>query len=310
MTTLRLREGPRSVEMRRRLLSCTASLRLPILRLPTTVFPLHPVSLPVVLPNPNERPPIASLTTAQAEEIGLHHGGKLALLADGATAGVMVNISSPSSGVDRELRTGSAPWEDGMLVHAVGGKRLTLLQTAERTSAGGRIAEFSWLADDALARQQQSTLDDEAVVARALLEASAARGDGAFDLMLCTLDEEIGMPDVHPSAHPLFLRYASQPEDPIDLAFWCAARLPLTTALRHHLLAVTCPLKRLVDVVDAMRLLLEPNAQGSARARRGGGANSKLRVVYDTAEASGCELEPPRLIIDWSSGSQPEGSRY
>ena len=38
-------------------------------------------------------------------------------------------------------------------------------------------------------------------------------------------------------------------------ADWLAARLPLTTQLRLHLLACTCPVKRTRDLVDAMRLL-------------------------------------------------------
>jgi hypothetical protein len=26
----------------------------------------------------------------------------------------------------------------------------------------------------------------------------------------------------------------------------------------------------------------------------------KFQLVYDTAEASGCELEPPRELVDWA----------
>ena len=286
---------------------CTSSsATLAVLRLPTTVFPLHCVSLPVVEASLHERPPDGCLTADQANEIGGKHGGKLALLAQGALTGVEVDVLAPSAGVDRErwapggARDEGGGWEPGMIVHAVGGRRLRLLQTGERTAAAIRLASFERVEDDELvAAGRQRALDDEVALARALLEASSERG-GVFELLLCTLDEEVGMPDVHPASHPLFLRHAAQPDDPTDLAFWLSARLPLTTALRHHLLAVTCPLKRMVDVVDAMRLLLEPS-----KAARG----SKLRIVYDTAEASGCELEPPRMIVDWSAGEN-EPSRY
>jgi len=59
----------------------------------------------------------------------------------------------------------------------------------------------------------------------------------------------------------------------------------------------------MVDVVDAMRLLLDPSG-----ARRDG-SGMKMRVLYDTAEASGCELEPPRPVVDWSGG-EAEVPRY
>ena len=85
------------------------------------------------------------------------------------------------------------------------------------------------------------------------------------------------------------------------LSLWLAAHLPLATSVRTHLLACQCPLKRAQDCVDAMRLLSE-EGHGADRYNAAGDPDSlpKFRVVYDTAEASGCELEPPRSIVDWA----------
>lgn len=291
--------------------SCT-SRTYPILRLPTTVFPLHTVSLPIVKPNMHERPAIGCITIPLAAEIGSRFGGKVVLLADGATAGVVVDILSPTAGMDRELPTSNrdrVEWGPGDLVHTVGGERVHLVQMGERTSAGLRLGSFERLVDEELSSDRSRALEDEVTVARALLEASA--NGKAFELLLCTLDEELGMPDVHPSSHPLFMRFASQPDDPVALGWWLAARLSLTTVLRRHLLSVPCPLKRMIDLVDALRLLHDPSAHGTAQAsRRDGGVGSKLRLMYDTAEASGCELEAPRPVVDWSASGQPEASRY
>ena len=82
------------------------------------------------------------------------------------------------------------------------------------------------------------------------------------------------------------------PRDAAALSLWLAARLSLTTSLRLHLLALTDPLKRMRDCVDAMRLLAEPRAP----ARR----YAKFQVVWDTAEAGGCELSPPVPTVDWA----------
>ena len=91
-------------------------------------------------------------------------------------------------------------------------------------------------------------------------------------------------------------------------SFWLACRLPLTTALRIHLLSCTCPTKRLRDLVDAMRLLADP--AGEYVKVRGKRIRGKLRVVWETAEASGCELAPPRPVVDWAHGGDIGVSRY
>ena len=58
--------------------------------------------------------------------------------------------------------------------------------------------------------------------------------------------------------HPLWSAQAAPPVEPADLSLWLGARLPLTTALRMRLLSCVCPLKRMTDVVDALRLLTLP----------------------------------------------------
>lgn len=270
------------------------SQTLPVMRLPTTVFPNHCISLQVVLGSSDGRPAPGCVPEGFAQEICEAHGGSLALLADGATAGVVVNIRTEPMA------------SSGNVVHAVGGHRVQLIETAERTRSGGRLAHFDMLADEVLDDDQQHALKEEAVVATSLLTLSAQRG-GVIDLMLCTLDEEVGMPPVPPTAHPAFIQHAVQPDEPNELAFWCAARLPLTTGLRHHLLALQCPLKRMRDIVDVMRILLDPS--GTVRRTRDIGTPGKLQILYDTAEASGCELEPPRPIVDWA-GLETELPRY
>ena len=74
------------------------------------------------------------------------------------------------------------------------------------------------------------------------------------------------------------------------------------------LLECGCPLKRLRDTVDAMRLLANPAAEYARLRHCGSGA--KLRLVWNTAEASGCELEPPTPVVDWAHGGSMGVSRY
>ena len=97
---------------------------------------------------------------------------------------------------------------------------------------------------------------------------------------------------------PLFLDCAAVPQDPTALVL-AACRLPLTMAFRLHLLRLTCPLKRMRDVVDSLRLLASPQ---SAEDRRFG----KFQLLWQTAEASGCELEAPKCIVHWRSEGERE----
>ena len=93
-----------------------------------------------------------------------------------------------------------------------------------------------------------------------------------------------------------------------------AARLPLSTPLRVHALSTLCPLRRLQDVVDAMRLLCDPQ-----RLERRG---HRFRIVTIHAahdaycSTIGGAAAPPRLVVteappayqSWTSDSSfPHG---
>ena len=68
------------------------------------------------------------------------------------------------------------------------------------------------------------------------------------------------------------------PSEATELSLWLAARLPLTTRLRMNVLQCTCPLKRMRDVVDAMRLLLEPTTHRFER----------FRLIVNTPSSDSC----------------------
>ena len=76
---------------------------------------------------------------------------------------------------------------------------------------------------------------------------------------------------------------------------WLAARLPLTFALRLHLLACPCPLQRMRDLVVALRLLRDPRGRGGHAARR-------LEVKW--LRPSSRDESAQRPVVDWSTGSR------
>ena len=82
---------------------------------------------------------------------------------------------------------------------------------------------------------------------------------------------------------------ASEEDDTDELGWYLGCSLPLTTGLRTSLLGCTSALKRMRDIVDALRLLQEPERAGDRRLR-------KFNLLWMTAEASGCEVEPPRAV--------------
>ena len=93
--------------------------------------------------------------------------------------------------------------------------------------------------------------------------------------------------------HPLWSAQAAPPVEPADLSLWLGARLPLTTALRMRLLSCVCPLKRMTDVVDAMRLLLDPHSSRFEHRLR-------LHVLTpsgDNCSAVGVPTQPPRFFV-------------
>ena len=268
------------------------------MRLPTAVFPMHPVSLPVLQPPPHARPLAGCLSPSLADEL-CAGTGQLALLADGARHGVVVDLP--------QVTTGAA---HGMLLHCIGGRRVSLIETLHRSPQGARYARFSPLHDSMLGVDEERALEDEASVLRAMFDSRHARPiqPDDWELLLCTLDEELSILPAHvdPASHPQFVSAARMPDSTIDLGWWLAARLPLSTTLRLHLLQLSCALKRTRDLVDVMRLLESPSAE-YARARDTGG---KFTITWVTAEASGCEVEPPRPVVDWAPRGEMGASRY
>ena len=72
---------------------------------------------------------------------------------------------------------------------------------------------------------------------------------GSFDLDVEQDGEEDDAPPLCGRSHPLWAAQWTPPAEPEALSLWLAARLPLTTRLRMHVLQCTCPLKRMRDVV-------------------------------------------------------------
>ena len=313
--------------MRSRLLNTIRDRRqiLPILRLPTTIFPDQCFSLSVDPPGDERLYNV--LSPEQLHEVWADHGGRVVTLAWGASIGVELRLLDDAAARD-------APFPTPLGVsHAIGGQRLQLLELiGERSSAGSRLGLVTPL-DDEDATADGAQLHNEAAVARKLLDSAPT----PIELTPCTLDEELGLTVCDPRCHPLWLYQAQVPDGDAELSLWLArrkptgrpllsapatclppahrcgsaptqcwkhrraaswpyaqaARLSLTTALRSHLLACTDPLKRMRDCVDAMRLLADPRHARSPDF-------AKFTVVWDTAESGGCELAPPVATIDWA----------
>lgn len=293
------------ISLSRRNFGSSARRVLPVARLPTTLFPGAVASLPVLTANQLDRPLHGSIDPAIVDQVTREHDGKLALLCDRLSVGVLVDVRSPFAGVDRSLLVddgaASTPAANGDTLHVVGGARVALVEMGDRMASGGRLALFEDVTDEPLPAGNASALEDEAIAARGLLS-SALEGSGGegehWQLELCTLDEELMghlLEVADPTSHPLFLHSAAVPSEDASLAYWLGSRLPLSTGFRAHLLACTCPLKRMRDVLDALRLLANPNRAGDDRF-------GKFTLRWQTAEASGCELEAPRCVLDWSRG--------
>lgn len=259
--------------MRRFATASPSVLHLPVLRLPTVVFPGIPISIAIVEADAGaERPLRGVLTGAAADEISEQHGGQLALLGDGCHVGTIIDVlpSGPERGFWRHQRWGNSTTlvettsytsRKGMAVHAMCGDRVALLETAEKSACGVRMAKFGLLRDEEIAVDQQRLLEHEASEAHALLPILRQK----YELQLCTLEEQAAMPCVELlRMHPFIGRSAKPPVDAASLSFWCAAWLPLPREARCHLLALQCPHKRMRDVVDAMRLLVASSHEEDA----------------------------------------------
>jgi len=213
-------------------------LTLPILRLPTTLFPHQCFSLSLEPPEHERRYNV--LTPPQLREAWSEHGGRLAALAWGSSVGVELQLLQLDDAEAPHVPLPTPP----LVHHAVGGRRLRLLELLdERSGAGSRLGWLSPLEDECIdggaSAAEAALLHAEADAARALLHSAAT----PLELSLCTLDEELLLSVCDPRCHPRWRSQQAPPEDPAALSLWLAARLSLTTSLRSHLLACTDPLK-------------------------------------------------------------------
>lgn len=203
---------------------------------------------------------------------------------------------------DSHMLDGEFPTPAGV-AHAVVGERVRLIKVcneahgesadiAAAVAAGWPISAFDQVEDVQMASEARAEkVGDEA--ARALQLLDQGLESGAFGLEPSHLDEELGMqPLCDPRCHPMWALSADPPQAPAELSFWLAARLPLSTSLRAAVLADTCPLKRLHDVSDAMRLLLSSD---TSRFRH------RLRLSLDAPARDGCGTlstgPPPRRVV-------------
>ena len=313
-TALMCRVATRTTLVRRVVTAASQSV-LPVIRVPAILFPGQCISLPILDATAHTRPPWGSVGPALVDEAAKNYAGKVAVLADGWDVGCVADVRGANAGYDREpLCMPTSASAEGDTLHLLGGEqRVRLLHTGERTSSGVREASFASIVDASLRTDELRALSDEAIAAHALLAGPLTRGGGGggenWSFELCTVDDELMselMEFADPTAHPLFFKCAEIPEDATPLAWWLASRLPLSTAFRAHLLRLDCPLKRMRDVVDALRLLVEPQRAASPANRRFG----KFDLLWQTAEASGCELEAPKCVVHWRGDGDAAISRY
>ena len=256
---------------------------VPTLRLPTAVVPGHPISLPILSDLKHERPKAGAVTPPLAQEL-LRGRRQIALLADGACVGVIAQIQPPHPAA-----------EPGKLLHVVGQQRVRLIGTEELTPAGGRLVRFAPFDDELLPihtmANSRAILGDEVSVARSLLKQRVRDPNRhEWSLTLCTLypDTNILPWTADPTTHPLWHRTSTPPKDASEFSFWLASRLPLTTQLRLHVLATACPLRRMIDLVAAMRLLAHPDR----RCRQARGPDGAALAVRWRSDAL------PQMVVD------------
>ena len=229
----------------------------PLVRLPAVLFPGQPVSLAKL-------GAAAAASELRVSEALLscawrHHEGRIAAFGPGSRVGVELHVMFD------DVLDALEPTPPGV-AHAFGGRRVRLNRTvrsdwsassSETPASEIDVAELSPFEDEELAPRRQERLLDEAGAARRLLELGQDRG--LFALESSALDEELGGRGVcDPRCHPLWPLEASPPEADDELSLWLGARLPLTTELRIQLLSMVCPLRRMQDVVDVLRLLCDP----------------------------------------------------
>jgi len=252
----------------------------PLLRLPAVVFPGQPISFTIVQSSPGPFEVPANLLRTCWKT----HGGRLTAF-------------GPNARIGTELRFLCSNTLDSLVasppnaIHAVGGHRVRLQRLPLQRKS---MCEVVPLEDDALSPPRAERMEDEAIAARELIQRGLEKS--AFHLESSALDEELGGASVcDPRCHPLFPLHSDEPSCAAELSFWLGARLPLSTSLRVSVLSNACPLRRLQDCVDAMRLLLDPH--NSSRI----GHKYKIITSHPAHDAFcstlGGALLAPRLVV-------------
>ena len=262
----------------------------PLTRLPAVLFPHQTVSFAVkkrgggaITATPFDLP------QELIDRVWSEHEGRLAVFPPGgARVGTEVHLMYD------DVLDALKPTPPNV-AHAVGGDRVRLSRTVRNSDSDHPLCELLPLEDEPLVSAARlERLEDEAAAARELVERGTAQG--ILSLESSTLDEEVGGADVcDPRCHPLFPIQSQQPTDPSELSLWLGAHLPLSTGLRVAILSALCPLRRMQDIVDALRLLLDP--------QRGQRRGHRFRVVstppasdaHCSGAGGGAEL--PRLVI-------------
>ena len=232
-----------------KLLRATMSRLRPLIRLPTVLFPGQACSF-IRVTGSSAEPLSFQLSSAVLQLAWKEHEGRIAAFGPCARIGTELHVTFD------DVLDAVEPTPSGV-VHAVAGDRVRLSRTIGLGEQPA-LSEVEPIADDKLSPVRAERLEDEALAAHELI----ARGTstGAFTLESSALDEEIGGGELicNPRCHPLHSLQDEIPLDGAQLSLWLGARLPLSTSLRVSLLSSLCPLKRLQDTVDAMRLLCDP----------------------------------------------------
>ena len=261
----------------------------PLLRLPAVLFPHQPVSFSRTGSSYRSDVRNFEISSDLLDLCWREFDGKLAVFGPGARIGTEVHIMYDNV-LDSILPSPSHA------VHAVGCDRVRLQRRPLQRRPLHAMCEVHSLVDEELSSEARlERLMDEAEMARDLI----ARGSstGAFLLESSALDEELGGAAVcDPRCHPLFPLHTEDPSCASELSLWLGARLPLSTSLRISILSCLCPLRRLQDCVDAMRLLCDPNTPRL-------GHKFKIITTHPAHDAycstlGGATLPPRRVVTE------------
>ena len=264
-----------------------AARNLPLLRVPAVVFPQQALSFARVAGRAKDCPSFI-LPESMATAAWQHHCSELVVAGPSGQVGVVARVM-----YDQVLE-GLFPTPDDV-AHAVAtDERVRIVKSSVvHADDGWRAAAIEPIADETMSEARAERLADEAERAVGLLDLAVDRR--AVFLEPSTLDDELGPPVCDPLSHPLAALQHDPPHSPSELSLWLAARLPLTTRLRLAMLASTCPLKRMADTVDVLRLLLDPSGASGRFAHR-------FRLHVSTPSNDACAgtsmaMHPPRFVV-------------